>query len=337
MNDFANLMAEMVAASDQGPEIFRPGPYWKPHADSMIDLVAREGIDGFRSISHKALLAFATGSVWKPRRSANPTLWRIHEAALHLPLLSKVAAAYQREIDTAYSRARGEAHQKLLAIYALLGEMAPDLLELSDGMTGRPAAFDIDGRQYSEMFLYKLLDLALLRRHVDLESCRLVCEIGGSYGLFGEILLKRYPKMKYALLDLAPVSAFGEYYLEQAFPGQVMGFRRTSACERIPVEDPAWRAFVVCAHQLETLGVPIDLFVNCGSFQEMTREQVSVYAEFANRHSSRAYINNRHLEKPMGHGFEFYRQAMQPMRLEAEWKNPMHQGYHPALFLRNVG
>ena len=61
MNDVA-LMKDMLADAQRAPPIFSPGPYWKPNDELMIDLMERYGVENFRAIPDKALIAFATGT-----------------------------------------------------------------------------------------------------------------------------------------------------------------------------------------------------------------------------------------------------------------------------------
>lgn len=209
--DYVALMKEMLADAERAPRIFSPGPYWKPHADLMIGLVRRHGIENFRAIPDKALTAFATGNKFNP--PANRAL-KLNDALRRLPVIGRFPDAIARLIEGSYRRARSETNNKLHVVFALLQQIAPDLTELKESGVGNPPVFSIYGRAYSEMFLLKLLEIALLRQHVDFEKIKNVVEIGGSYGLVGEILRKRYPAIRYMLVDLAPVAAFAQFYLE---------------------------------------------------------------------------------------------------------------------------
>jgi putative sugar O-methyltransferase len=304
--DYVALMEEMLADAERAPRIFSPGPYWKPHADLMIGLVRRHGIENFRAIPDKALTAFATGNKFNP--PANRAL-KLNDALRRLPL-----------IEGSYRRARSEANNKLHVVFALLQQIAPDLTELKESGVGNPPVFSIYGRAY--MFLLKLLEIALLRQHVDFEKIKNVVEIGGSYGLVGEILRKRYPAIRYMLVDLAPVAAFAQFYLSNVFPGEVSGYGEKGGA---PIR-------IRCAHQMPEIGGHLDLFINIASFQEMSAEQVRMYSDFARTHCNIVYLDNNRISGSNGLTTDDYARLLQPMERAASWNSTLHEGYQPVLF-----
>ena len=317
--NYAALMKDMLADADKAPAIFSPGPYWKPHADLMIGLVERHGIEKFRAIPDKALIAFATGNQFKPPASR---ALKLNDALRRLPVIGRFSDALARDVDIGYGRARSEANYKLHVVFALLQEIAPDLAELKESSVGNPPVFSIYERSFSEMFLLKLLEIALLRQHDDFENIKNVVEVGGSYGLVGEILRKRYPAIRYTLVDLAPVAGFAQYYLSNVFPGGVSGFgEKTDAAIHIR-----------CAHQLPEIGDHFDLFINVASFQEMSAEQVAMYANFARTHSDIVYLNNNRKSGSNGLTTDDYARLLQPMERAASWNSTLHEGYQPVLF-----
>ena len=318
MNDAA-LMLEMLADAQKAPAIFSPGPYWKPHAELMIELVERYGIENFRTVPDKALIAFATGNQFKPP----PTrALKLINALQRIPGIGRIAHSLARSVATGYARSRSEANYKLHVVFALLQEIAPDLAELQESRIGNPPLFSIYGRSFSEMFLLKLLEIALLRRHVDFEKLGSVVEVGGSYGLVGEILRKRYPAIRYTLVDLAPVSGFAQYYLSNVFPGEVAGYREKADA---PIR-------IRCAHQLPEISGHFDLFINVASFQEMSPEQVTMYSDFARTHSDRVYLNNNRVSGSNSLTTDDYARLLRPMLLAASWNSTLHEGYQPVLF-----
>jgi putative sugar O-methyltransferase len=316
--NYVALMKDMLADAQKAPAIFSPGPYWKPHAELMIGLIERHGIEKFRAIPDKALIAFATGNQFKPPASR---ALQLNEAMRRLPVVRRFADAIARNVDIGFGRARSEANYKLHVVFALLQEIAPDLAELQESGVGSPPKFNIYGRSFSEMFLLKLLEIALLRQYVDFDKIGSVIEIGGSYGLFGEILRKRYPAIRYTLVDLAPVAGFAQFYLSNVFPGQVSGY-----CE--PADAPIR---IRCAHQMPEMSGPFDLFVNVASFQEMSAEQVAMYADFARGNSAAAYLNNTRVSGSNGLSTDDYAALLLPMQRAASWNSTLHEGYQPVL------
>jgi putative sugar O-methyltransferase len=317
--DYATLMKDMLADAEKAPAIFSPGPYWKPHAGRMIGLVERHGIEQFRGLSDKALMAFATGNQFRPPASR---ALGINDALRQLPLIGRFSEAIARDVEIGHGRARSEANYKLHVVHALLQEIAPDLAELSESSVGNPPMFKIYGRSFSEMFLLKLLEIALVRKHLDFDKIRSVIEVGGSYGLVGEILRKRYPAIRYTLIDLAPVAGFAQFYLSQVFPGDVAGYREQA--DR-PIH-------IHCAHQLPEISGHFDLFINVASFQEMSAEQAAMYAEFARTHANAVYLNNNRKSGNNGLTTDDYARMLAPMTRAASWNSTLHEGYQPVLF-----
>jgi putative sugar O-methyltransferase len=317
--NYVALMKDMLADAEKAPAVFSPGPYWKPHADRMIGLVERHGIEKFRALQDKALMAFATGNQFKPPASRALTL---NDKLRRLPVVGRFSEALARDVEIGHGRARSEANYKLHVVFALLQEIAPDLAALDESRVGNPPMFNIYGRAFSEMFLLKLLEIALVRRHLDFDKLNTVIEVGGSYGLVGEILRKRYPAIRYTLVDLAPVAGFAQYYLSNVFPGDVAGYEeKTDAPIRVH-----------CAHQLPDISGHFDLFINVASFQEMSAEQVAMYADFARTHSEAAYLNNNRKSGSNGLTTDDYARMLQPMARAASWNSTLHEGYQPILF-----
>jgi putative sugar O-methyltransferase len=123
-----------------------------------------------------------------------------------------------------------------------------------------------------------LLCLAALSRHVD-EPPRHVLEIGGGFGVLGEILMQRDQHARYVNLDIPPLLTVASYYLTTLFGERV----RIPDAMDDPVDDavddavdpaqsaclPNWR--------LPDVRGPFDVFVNSFSFQEMEPHVVDHY------------------------------------------------------------
>ena len=331
-NDWPALMAQMMRDAANADPIYLPGPYWKAHAASMIDVVTKYGIENFRAVPEKALLAFAVGSNWRPTTSLSPRFWTLHKYFLKTPIMSQMSRRYADEIKAGWKVARGQAGQKLHVVFALLKRVAPDLAELTDPLVGGPNRFDVEDQVYSEMFLMKLMELEILRQHVDFGSLRTVVEVGGSYGLLASIIMSRYPHIRYFSLDLAPISAFAEYHLGSVFPGQVVGYGETREYGEMQIEEDLGKSTILCAHQLDRIAGQADLFINTASFQEMTTQQVEMYCGFAKAHARFIYLNNaRH---PVENSFspDALETALSPKRLIGKWHNEATPGYQPMLF-----
>src|SRR4051812_43463980 len=97
--NYVPLMKTMLAEAEKAPAIFSPGPYWKPHAELMIGLVERHGIETFRAIADKALIAFATGNQFKPPASRAA---KLNDALRRIPVIGRFPDAIARDIERGY-------------------------------------------------------------------------------------------------------------------------------------------------------------------------------------------------------------------------------------------
>lgn len=135
------------------------------------------------------------------------------------------------------------------------------------GLPVRHYALTDDAVRWGKPYLNYLLCLAALSRHVD-EPPRRFLEIGGGFGVLGEIVLQRDPQARYVDLDIPPLLTVASYYLTTLFGDRVhtpesTGPADASACL------PNWR--------LPDVSGPFDVFVNSFSFQEMEPHVVDHY------------------------------------------------------------
>ena len=113
-----------------------------------------------------------------------------------------------------------------------------------------------DRRGWTKPYLNYLLCLAALSRHID-RPPRSVPEIGGGYGVLGEIMMSRSPKVRYVDLDIPPLMTVASYYLRALFG------------ERVDVYDEAWsgrvgldRSAVLLSWRIDDVDGPFDVFVS---------------------------------------------------------------------------
>jgi putative sugar O-methyltransferase len=151
-----------------------------------------------------------------------------------------------------------------------------DLTGFGESAVGRPvrhyALTDVDTVRWGKPYLNYLLCLAALSRHVD-EPPRHVLEIGGGFGVLGEILMRRDERARYVNLDIPPLLTVAAYYLSTLFGDRVLVPDALDATG--PLDLPAsaclpnWR--------LPDVRGPFDVFVNSFSFQEMEPHVVDHY------------------------------------------------------------
>lgn len=125
---------------------------------------------------------------------------------------------------------------------------------------------------WTKPYLNYLLCLSALSQHVD-EPPKSFLEIGGGFGVLGEILLKRDPDARYVDLDIPPLVTVSSFYLRSLFGERVSIHDPSSPSGPIDVEKsavlPNWR--------IREVSGPFDVFVNSFSFQEMEPDVLEHY------------------------------------------------------------
>ena len=152
-----------------------------------------------------------------------------------------------------------------------------DIEGLGESAVGKPPQrFRLMGRGgagWTRAYLNYLLCLAALSRHVDAPPRRFL-EIGGGYGVLGEIVMSRDPDACYVDLDLPPLTTVASFYLRTLF-----GDRVTIADDTIAETGPIELAGSACLPnwRIGDVAGPFDVFVNSFSFQEMEPDVVEAY------------------------------------------------------------
>ncbi len=153
-----------------------------------------------------------------------------------------------------------------------------DLEGFGESAVGKPARHyaltESDSVRWGKPYLNYLLCLAALSRHVD-SPPRHFLEIGGGFGVLGEIVMQRDEQARYVDLDIPPLLTVASYYLSTLFGDRV---RIPDALDAAgPLDLPAsaclpnWR--------LPDVRGPFDVFVNSFSFQEMEPHVVDHYID----------------------------------------------------------
>lgn len=152
----------------------------------------------------------------------------------------------------------------------------PFLAEFSETRTGDHLGryVEFDGRVYTKGALKYLRALAWAKNHLPPGvRVRRVLELGGGYGILGEILLRSGPAARYVDVDL-PHGAFAAGgHLRRVFgPEAVLDYRSTRTATRLDAEGllrGARRALVIPPWQLPALTGQFDLVAVVKAFQEM--------------------------------------------------------------------
>lgn len=124
-------------------------------------------------------------------------------------------------------------------------------------------------------YLNYLLCLAALSQHVQ-EVPKSFLELGGGFGVLGEIVLSRDPEARYVDLDIPPLLTTSSYYLTELFGDRVSTYDEAIAASGpIPLQGSA----CLPNYRIDDLEQAFDVFLNAYSFQEMEPDVVEQYIE----------------------------------------------------------
>jgi putative sugar O-methyltransferase len=271
---------------------FRPTSFWGPGLSQLLTDMSDRGLDSFKS--------WPTSGFWfYPGYGSgftNATIDVTFEAA------RKVNPRVNRPFLSGALNGGLEARRDFDAARLFWDQTGwpADLEGLGESRVGKPPQFyRLTGSEtvgWGRPYLNYLLCLAALSRHVS-EPPASFLEIGGGFGVLGEIVLERDPQARYVNLDIPPLLSVSSYYLTGLFGRDRVMVYDDRFADSGPVEVPGsaclpnWR--------IEDLVGDYDVFVNSFSFQEMEPHVVQRYVDAVARIGVRHVVSlNSRLGKP---------------------------------------
>lgn len=271
-DDWEMLTKQSLAGLERCDDIFRPTNFWGPGVERLLDEMTEKGLPVFKS--------------WPQASSWFYPLYGNGYTNASIGKLSALAAEINPKFNATYLSGHlsggWEARRDFDAIrLAWDQERWPfDLESFGESSVGNPRQryrlTDKDDIVWGRAYLNYLLCLAGLSRHVS-EPPRRFLEIGGGFGVLGEIVMSRDPAAVYVDFDIPPLLTVASYYLTTLFGRERVMSSNSSelwkagvfSCERSAVL-PNWR--------IGDLVGEFDVFVNSFSFQEMEPNVVEHYA-----------------------------------------------------------
>ncbi len=269
MTDWAAMTKQLLEGVRDCDPIYRPTNFWTPGLrDILADLETR-GLAEFK--------AWPTAGFWFYPHYGRPLAPRTFDktfkhAVKANPALTRLE--WLRSLN-GFQEARRDFDAAQLAWDQ--SRWPFDLTGFGESATGRPVrhyALTDSETRWGKPYLNYLLCLAALSRHVD-EPPRHFLEIGGGFGVLGEILMQRDEHTRYVNLDIPPLLTVASYYLTTLFGDRVRVPESPDVAGPGPLDLPAsaclpnWR--------LPDVRGPFDVFVNSFSFQEMEPHVVDHY------------------------------------------------------------
>lgn len=269
MTDWIGMTKQLLEGVRDCDPIYRPTNFWTPGLrDILADLDAR-GPEVFKSWPTAGYWFYPQYGMPLPPRTIDKTFKHAVKANPELTKLWWLRSLNGfREAVRDFDAARLAWDQSRWPF---------DLESFGESSVGQPVrhyALTESEPRWGKPYLNYLLCLAALSRHVDRQP-RTFLEIGGGFGVLGEILMQRDEHARYVDLDIPPLLTVASYYLTTLFGDRVLVPDAPDVAESGPLDVPAsaclpnWR--------LPDLRGPFDVFVNSFSFQEMEPHVVDHY------------------------------------------------------------
>lgn len=90
-------------------------------------------------------------------------------------------------------------------------------INMDDSMFGNPVATQINGHTVTQDLINSMLEADAM--NIDFSTIKSVCEVGAGYGRTAYVLLKRYPHLKYTIIDIPPALDLAREHLTNEFSG----------------------------------------------------------------------------------------------------------------------
>ena len=288
---WSELNDSHLAGLETCDPVYRPTNFWGPGVRKLLDELRDLGLPVFKAWP-------AAHSWFYPTYGAgftNATMKQIQEFAVTLNPKSTKAYMVGALGGSLHARRDFDA----VRLFWNQDRWPFDLNAYGESREGKPPQrFRMTGQDdvaWGRPYLNYLLCLSALSQHVE-EPPTSFIEIGGGYGVLGEIVMQRDPGARYVNLDIPPLLTVASYYLTALFGADKV---RTSAdvAEQGPVTVgatgclPNWRVADVADQ--------FDVFLNSFSFQEMEPSVVEHYIdEIAKKNVKYVVSLNSKLGKP---------------------------------------
>jgi putative sugar O-methyltransferase len=266
------LTERSLAGLDSCDPVYRPTNFWTPGVQQLLEEMDVHGLAAFKSWPAAFSWFYPTyGSrlggteIRRLVRTARNVHPQVNEGWLRSALIGAPDA--RRDFDAA----------RLCWDHR---NWPIDLEAHGESDTGKPTQryplIGRDGPRWGKPYLNYLLCLAALSRHVSTPP-RSFLELGGGFGVLGEIVMSHDPQARYVNADIPPLLTVSSYYLSTLFGDDRVLTYDGRVADTGPVDVP--RSAVLPNWRIADVAGPFDVFVNSFSFQEMEPDVVESYLD----------------------------------------------------------
>lgn len=302
VKDEPELLRTMLADSVSVPAVYKTTNYWEVKERPLVSEIEKIGLKDFRRRNKTYFTSFGAADaamslgkiqlyrspVWNSNLLRRIPFWSRVLAAGNIILNKLSSKLLPIESDVSVSEI-----QKLYYDFTVLyGSQrgAKPLSELNDSLVGNPPdSFLIEGRPYTLGLLSHYMRYAYLCKFIDFNSVKVIVELGVGSGRQTEVLKKLYPDACFLVFDIPPQIYVCEQFLKTVFPDSVVSYAQTRTMDSISLEKG--KIYVMGNWKFPLIEkLPVDLFWNSASFQEMEPDVVANYLQYVNTSSTYVYL-----------------------------------------------
>lgn len=270
MADWQEITKRTLTELEGVDDTYRPTNFWGPGLTQLLNDMEQQGLERFKS--------WSTASIWFNPIYGNG--WTNARMAALLEHAQEINPSVNKDMMFGALNGSLDARRDYDVACSAWDQVRwPfDLSSSGESSIGRPSqAYRVTGRdelKVGRAWNNYLLILSALSQHVD-EVPRSFLEIGGGFGVLGEIVMSRDPEARYVDLDIPPLLTVSSYYLTELFGEDRVSVYDQQVAQAGEITLPG--SGVLPNYRVSDLGGQYDVFVNSYSFQEMEPAVVDHY------------------------------------------------------------
>jgi putative sugar O-methyltransferase len=269
-SDWSRLTERTLAELKTCKPVYRPTNFWSPGLVQLLRDMETAGLENFKT--------WPNAHTWFYSRYGNG-FGNASIAATYKAAAKANPWANQPWVTSALNGSLEARRDYDVAGVCWNHERWPvDLRSFGESPVGTPPqAYQlsgIGGVRFGRPYLNYLILLAALSNHVDAPP-KSFLEVGGGFGVLGEIVLARDPGARYVDIDIPPLLTVASYYLTELFGTDRVRSYDSTVAPSGPIEVPGSGVFP--SWRIEDVQGDFDVFVNSFSFQEMELDVVDNY------------------------------------------------------------
>lgn len=299
VSDDPELLKLMLDDTAEASDLYKPTNYWAIYEKKFIPELQEYGLYNFRKRRNSILSSFGATDLshtlgqidlFKSKVFYNCVTRKI---PLWSELLSLQNTLLNKILPVVGTYKIEEFEQMLYEFIRMYGEKigAKSVDEFEASLAGNPEGIvKIDGRVYTMAILGFYIQYVYCCNFINFDDVKIMVELGSGSGKQIEVMRKLYPDICFLVFDIPPQLYVCEQYLKSVFPGDVVSYRETKQMDSFSGEHKG-KIFMFGNWKFPMIEeIPVDLFWNASSFQEMEPEVVANYLKFVNRSAKSVYL-----------------------------------------------